>query len=310
MQTILGAGGAIGTELAKALTHYTTDIRLVGRNPKKINPTDTLYTADITDRTALALAIQGSSVCYVTVGFEYSVKTWQAVWLPLMRNVISVCEEQNCKLVFFDNVYAIGGDYVQHITEQSPISPSSRKGAIRADVDRLIMNHVEKGTLTAIIARAPDFFGAIKEKSLTMNLIYDNLKKGNTAQWLCNADMPHSTGYTPDLAKGTAILGNTESAYNQIWNLPVDHTAPTGREWVDLFAEVLHQSTKKGKVQTLPAWMIKTIGWFVPIMGEMHEMLYQYDRPYIFDSSKFNTAFNYTPTSNQAAVQAVVDALQ
>lgn len=46
-QTILGAGGAIGIELAKALTAYTTDIRLVGRNPKKVNTTDQLFQADL-----------------------------------------------------------------------------------------------------------------------------------------------------------------------------------------------------------------------------------------------------------------------
>lgn len=38
-QTVLGAGGAIGIELAKVLTPYTTNIRLVGRNPKKVNLT-------------------------------------------------------------------------------------------------------------------------------------------------------------------------------------------------------------------------------------------------------------------------------
>lgn len=47
-QTILGAGGPIGIELAKALTAYTTDIRLVSRNPKKVNQTDTLFPADLT----------------------------------------------------------------------------------------------------------------------------------------------------------------------------------------------------------------------------------------------------------------------
>jgi hypothetical protein len=40
MQTILGAGGSIGTELAKALKLFTEDIRLVGRHPKKVNETD------------------------------------------------------------------------------------------------------------------------------------------------------------------------------------------------------------------------------------------------------------------------------
>lgn len=35
MQTILGAGGDIGTPLAKELRRYTDKVRLVARNPKK-----------------------------------------------------------------------------------------------------------------------------------------------------------------------------------------------------------------------------------------------------------------------------------
>lgn len=76
-QTILGAGGAIGIELAKALTKYTTHIRLVGRNPQKVNPTDTLHIADTTIREQVFKAIEGSEIVYITVGYEYSVKIWR-----------------------------------------------------------------------------------------------------------------------------------------------------------------------------------------------------------------------------------------
>ena len=40
MQTILGANGTIGSALAKELRTYTDKIRLVGRNPKRINDTN------------------------------------------------------------------------------------------------------------------------------------------------------------------------------------------------------------------------------------------------------------------------------
>jgi len=35
------------------------------------------------------------------------------------------------------------------------------------------------------------------------------------------------------------------------------------------------------KVQILPRWAVKLIGIFVPILREMYEMLYQYDRDII-----------------------------
>jgi nucleoside-diphosphate-sugar epimerase len=307
MNTILGAGGAIGVELAKALKPYGMAIRLVSRNPKKVNETDYLMPADLSTREGVFKAVKGSTVCYLVVGFDYKTKVWQEKWPALIRNVVAACVEYKSKLVFFDNVYAIGGDNVIHITEESPISPCSRKGEVRTMVDRHILEHVEAGKLEAIIARAPDFFGPIKDKSMLMAMVYDNLAKGKTAQWFCNADVIHSTGYTPDLAKGTAILGNTPDAYNQVWNLPVDPEAITARQWVKLFADEMAGSEK---VSVLPGWGMRLLGLFVPIVGEMYEMRYQYDRAYFFDSSKFNKRFNYTPTSNAAAVKATIAALR
>lgn len=306
-QTILGAGGAIGIELAKALPAYTSDIRLVGRNPKKVNSIDELFKADLSNRDQVLKAVEGSEVVYLMVGFDYNTKLWQQMWPPLVKNVIDACIENNAKLVFFDNVYAIGGDNVKHITENSPISPTSKKGAVRAEVDKLILDNIEKGKLNAIIARSADFFSGVKDKSLLMNMVYDNLAKGKKAQWFCNAKVVHSTSYTPDLGKGTAILGNSKDAYNQIWNLPTDPQKITGEEWINLFAQEMQTSNK---YQVLPGWGIRLIGLFVPILKEMYEMRYQYDRDYYFDSSKFNKHFNYTPTTNAVAVKQTVAELR
>ena len=307
VQTILGAGGAIGVEVAKVLTAYTLNIRLVARNPKKVNDSDELFIADLTDRQQIFKAVEGSSIVYLTVGFNYNIKVWQKLWPPLARNVVDACIAHGAKLVFFDNIYAIGDDHVKHITESSPINPSSQKGQVRAEVDRIILEASEKNGLKAIIARSPDFFGVIKDKSVLMNLIYDNLAKDKKAQWFCNAKVVHSCGYAPDLGKGTAMLGNTDDAFQQIWNLPTDSERITGEGWVQLFADVMKTGNK---VQVLPAWGVKALGLFVPILREMHEMLYQYDRDYFFDSSKFNKRFNYTPIPNAEAVRQVVEALK
>lgn len=306
-QTILGAGGAIGIELAKTLPAYTSSIRLVGRNPRKINATDELFKADLSDREQVLRAVEGSEIVYLTVGVDYDTKLWQRVWPPLIRNVIDACIQHNARLVFFDNVYAIGGDNVKHITEHSPISPTSKKGEVRAEVDRLILDNIDKGKINAIIARSADFFGTVKDKSLLMNMVYDNLAKGKKAQWFCDARAVHSISYVPDLGKGTALLGNTKDAYNQIWNLPTDPQKITGEEWINLFAQEMQTSNK---YQVLPGWGIKALGLFIPILKEMYEMRYQYDRDYYFDSSKFNRHFNYTPTSNADAVKQTVAELK
>lgn len=170
-QTILGSGGAIGIELAKALELYTTDIRLVSRNPKKVNPNDELFAADLTIHTEVFKAIEGSDIVYVTVGFPYNIKEWKRLWPSFIRNAIDACIEHNARMVFFDNVYAIGGNNVKHITEESIISPCSKKGEVRAVVNQLILDAIEKKKLNAIIARSADFFSEIKTTSMSMNLI-------------------------------------------------------------------------------------------------------------------------------------------
>lgn len=307
MHTILGAGGAIGLELSSVLGEMGHKVRLVSRTPRAVSSHEETYSADLTNPALIRNALTGSSVCYLTAGFEYNTKVWQNTWPPLMKSVIAACSDLQIPLIFFDNIYALDPSSMKHITESSPINPSSAKGKVRAEVDRMLMEAVEKGKLQGVIARAPDFFGPIPEKSLLMNLMYDNLKKGKKAQWFCGGNFKHSSGYTPDLAKGTALIGNDSSSWNRIWNLPVSSEAPTANEWVELFASAMNA---KPGLQTLPPWGVKALGIFVPILREMVEMLYQYDRDYIFDSSAFCKRFSYVPLTPGEAVRLTVAKLK
>lgn len=305
MQTILGAGGNIGAELARQLTAYTPHIRLVARNPKAVNATDELMTADLLDGSQVDRAVAGSEVVYVTVGFPYSTKVWQQSWPPFIKNTLAACQKHDAKLVFFDNVYMYDRSAIGHMTEESPINPPSEKGNVRAEIAGMILSEVRKGTLTALIARSADFYGPNGTNSMLQTLVTDNLRKGKKANWLADADKVHNFTYTPDAAKATALLGNTPDAYNQVWHLPTDPTKLTGRQWVALFADAM--SGKPG-VQVMPAWLVGALGIFIPIMGELRPMLYQYDQDYFFDSSKFDQRFTFTTTTPQQAVDAIVRA--
>jgi len=303
MQTILGAGGSISIELAKSLKYFTDEIRLVSRNPQKVNETDQLFPADLTNRLEVFNAVNGSEIVYLTIGLEYSTKVWQLVWPPLMQNVIDACIATKAKLVFFDNVYAIGGDFVNHITEESPISPTSKKGEIRAQIDLMLLDLMNSGKIDAIIARAPDFYGGNIDKSMLMTVIYKNLLEGKKAQWLFNVKAKHSYIYVPDAGKATALLGNTPAAYNQIWNLPTDRKSLTAEEWIKLFAREMERGDK---YQLISAWMVRVLGIFIPFMKELYEMRYQFDRDYFFDSTKFEKYFKSKPTSYALGVKEIV----
>jgi nucleoside-diphosphate-sugar epimerase len=295
MQTILGANGTISTILAKELIAYTHQIRLVSRNPKKINETDELFAADLTDARQVEKAIEGSEVVYLLVGFDYKLKVWQNNWPNLMRAAIDACIKHHSKLVFFDNVYVYDKNAIPHMTEESPMNPPSKKGLVRKEVVEMLLKEVETGKLTALIARSADFYGPENEKSLLSELVYKNFKKGKGANWFIDPNKKHSFTFTPDAAKATALLGNTNEAYNQVWHLPTDKNTLTGKEMSELFAK---EMGVKNKISVLPMWVLKLLGLFMPLMKEMPEMMYQYDRDYFFDSSKFNKRFNFFQTTS------------
>lgn len=305
MQTIIGSGGAIGIELAKALTEYTTNIRLVSRNPVKVNKADQLYAADVTNCHELEKAVKDSEVVYVTLGFEYSYKVWQEMWPKFIKDLISVCKSEKCKLVFFDNMYMYDKAHLNEMIEQAPINPPSRKGKVREEIAQMIMDQMKNGKLKAIIARSADFYGPSIKNSLLIETVFNPLSKGGKANLLGSDRFKHSFTYTPDAAKATAILGNTDSAYGQVWHLPTAPNPYTGKEWVERVADKLNV---KPKYRVVSKVMLRMIGLFVPFMRESVEMLYQYDRDYVFDSSKFEKEFNFKPTSYEDGIEAIVKA--
>ncbi|MEG9328298.1 NAD-dependent epimerase/dehydratase family protein [Salinimicrobium catena] len=306
MQTILGAGGPIGTELAKALTVYTGNIRLVSRNPKRVNPEDELLAGDLLDYAVVDEAVKGSEVVYLTIGFPYDHKVWERNWPKLISDVIKACKEHDCKLVFFDNAYMYDKDKLDCITESTPVNPSSKKGQVRARIAEMIMQEVWTGKLTALIARSADFYGpGIENNSLLIETVFKPIYKGKKAIWLGSAKYKHSFTYTPDAGKATALLGNTEDAYNQVWHLPTAPNPFTGKQWIN---EIARQMDRKPGYLSVPKWMVWFMGLFMPIMRETVEMMYQYNRDFVFDSSKFRERFGWQATSCKQAIREIIKA--
>lgn len=304
MQTIIGSGGAIGIELARALKQHTTKIRLVSRNPEKVNNDDQLFPADITDRGQLEKAVKDSEIVYVTVGFPYSYRVWKEKWPGFVRDLISLCAKENCKLVFFDNIYMYGQDQLDGMTEEALVDPPSKKGKVRAEIAQMIMDAARSGNPKALIARSADFYGpSVENTSVLTETVFKPLSKGKKANWLGSDKYKHSFTYTVDAAKATAILGNTEAAYGQVWHLPTASNPLTGKQWVEAIAERLNV---KPNYMVAPKFLVRILGWFMPIMKESVEMLYQYDRDYVFDSSKFEKEFNFKPTTYAQGMDYIV----
>ncbi len=185
------------------------------------------------------------------------------------------------------------------------VRPTCKKGAVRAAIANSLQQEMKNGKLKVIIARAADFIS--EKNSVLIEMVYKNLIKGKKADWFISTKFWHSFTYTPDAAKGLALLGNTTDAYNQIWHLPTSSEKLTMQQWIELFATALG---KEVKTRVMPEWLVGVLGLFIPILKEFKEMLYQYDRDYFFNSEKFQSRFSINPTKAKDAINAIIKDLK
>lgn len=306
MQTILGAGGVIGTELARILPEFTDRVRLVGRNPKAVEAENEVFPADLLDGDAVRRAVGKSEVVYLVAGLPYKARVWAEQWPKIMQNVIGACSRAESRLVFFDNVYMYDRDFMQAMDENTPVRPCSRKGEVRARIADMLMQAIGTGEVAGLIARSADFYGPGRQQSsMLTQLVCERLAAGKRAQWLLSADYRHSFTHTSDAARGTAMLGNSEAAYGETWHLPTAPAPPTGNEWVAAVAARMNQAAD---VRIVSKSMLALAGLVVPLLRELKEMAYQYDRDYVFLSDKFEQRFDFRPTPYEQATRAMVEA--
>ncbi len=303
MQTILGAGGAAGTELAKQLIAYTSDIQVVNRNPQKVNVDDKILKADLSNPISLDEAVKDSEVVYVTIAFEYNVSVWKEKWPKFMSRLIESCKKHNTKIVFVDNIYMYDPNYLSNMTEETPINPISEKGKVRAEIFKMLISAVERKEVMALVARSADFYGPNVIGSYLTQTVYNNLMKDKNPQWFGKLDVIHSFTYSKDIGKALALLGNTPDAFNQVWHLPTYEGRLTSKQWIELFIKAMN---KQNKIQTVPVLVMSLLGLFIPVLKELKEMSYQLDRDYYFNSNKFNKRFNFIPTIPEKGVREIL----
>ncbi|MCU7646514.1 SDR family oxidoreductase [Pseudomonas piscis] len=288
MQTILGASGQIAVELARELSSsHTDELRLVSRNPVKVNPSDTLLPADLLDADQTAKAIKGSSIVYFTAGLPPDTRLWEQQFPLMLENVLQATRAANAKFVYFDNTYM----YPQNarlLAEDTPFQPVGRKGQVRAAMASMVLQEMARGDIPVLIGRAPEFYGPGKTQSITNSLVLDNLKAGKTPRVPVRDDTKRTLIWTPDASRALGLLGNTVDAYGQTWHLPCDDQRLTYKELVGLAAQV---QGKAPSYKVLGKWTLLIAGLVSSQVRELRELLPRYEYDNLFDSSKFKQRF-------------------
>lgn len=288
MQTILGATGQIGTELAKALkSDFTDELRLVSRRPEQVNGSDQLMAADLLDAEQTLRVVEGSEIVYFTAGLPLDTSLWETHFPIMVRNVIAACAQHHAKLVFFDNTYMYPQTSEPQV-EGMGFAPNGRKGRVRAQLASMVQEAIDTEKVVGMICRAPEFYGPGKTQSITNVTVLDNLRANKTAKVFISDTTRRSLIYTPDASRAMALLGNTPDAYGQTWHLPCDDQRLTYRQLIGLAEKALQ---RKCSYKVLHNWQLKFAGLFTKPVRESWELLPRYKVDNIFVSDKFKQRF-------------------
>ena len=288
MQTILGANGQIAVELARELQRkYTNDVRLVSRNPRKVNDTDSLVSANLLDAKQTLDAVKGSSIVYFTAGLPPDTALWEAQFPTMLKNALDACRVVGASFAYFDNTYMYPQD-ARLLTEETPFAPVGRKGKVRAAMASMVLEEMARGEIPVLIGRAPEFYGPGKTQSFTNALVIEKLQAGKKPRVPVRDDTRRTLIWTPDASRALAALGNAPDAFGQTWHLPCCDDRPTYKEFVAMASQVFGREPSYAVIGKLT---LTAAGLFSKQVREIRELLPRYEQDNLFDSTKFKRRF-------------------
>jgi nucleoside-diphosphate-sugar epimerase len=298
---VLGATGGAGGALVRELAGRGYRVRAVSRKPAAAWPEGVeQQAADAADPARTRTACQGATVVYHCAQPPY--QRWAAEFPALTASVADAAAAAGARLVYADNLYAYG-PVDGPLTEDLPALATTTKGRVRALMaERLLAAH-RAGTLQVVIGRSSDYYGPGGANSAVGEILFGAAAAGKRARWLGRLDVPHSLNYLPDVARALATLGTRPEAPGEVWHLPAAEPL-TGRQFVGLVATALGRPVKVTATSRLA---LRVAGVVDPRARESAEMLYQWERPFVLDASKFQRAFGpFRPTPHPQAVATTV----
>ncbi len=242
---------------------------------------------DALDSDSVRGAVAGLRQVVLAIGLPYVGALWREAWPRAMTNFVEGGAATGARVVFVDNLYMYGPQ-TRPLSETMPLTDFGIKPAARAAATRVWMAASEKGRLRVAALRAPDFYGPGAAQAHLGETAFGALARGKAATLIGSPDTPHDFAYVPDFARAVVtLLDASDDAFGQAWHVPCAPTrAP--REILALGAAALGV---KPRVSGLPTWALGPLGLFVPMLRELREMSFQWDRPYRVNSSRFAARF-------------------
>jgi nucleoside-diphosphate-sugar epimerase len=293
--------GAIGLATMDALRRRGETVRLVNRSGTSRVPDDVEVVAgNAADPQFTTAVTRGARVVYQTLNPPYS--RWLQDFPALQAGVLAAAQAAGARLVSMENVYHYGRPAGQPLTETRTHAAHTRKGKLRAAMSDALMAAHRAGRVEVTAGRASDYFGPRGGAQSNLgDRVFPAALTGRTATVLGDPDQPHSYTYIPDIGEGLAVLGEHPDAPGQVWHLPNDPATRTTRQLVD----AIHQQAGRSRtrLRRVHPLLLRAAALTNPTVRELLEMQYQFDEPFIVDSSKIATRLgaHATPLDREVA---------
>jgi nucleoside-diphosphate-sugar epimerase len=303
LSVVLGFGPA-GAATARLLAEKGHLVRVVTTSGRSPEPGIEHVALDATDSKRLIEAAQGAASIYSCAAPPYH--RWASEWPRLASSVCAAAEASGAVLVMLGNLYGYGPvDGHGPMTEELPLAATGPKGRVRAAVWEQARKLHEQGRIKAVEVRASDFFGpGVTDGGHLAARVMPRLLRGKPVLTLGDPDAPHSWSYLPDVAGALAEVAGEERAWGRAWHAPTKPALST-REMVGRLAA--QSDVGPVSVRGLPPAVMGVVSVFSPMIRELREIRYQFDHPFVVDSSAYEAEFGVRATPVDEQVKATVD---
>jgi nucleoside-diphosphate-sugar epimerase len=303
LHVIFGAG-TIGRAVMEELVQRGEDVRMVNRSglADEIPAGVEVVAADLFNPSQVREAASGAKVVYQCSQPAYH--RWVEEFPALQNSIIEGLSGSGVKLVLVENLYMYGKTNGKPMTEDTPHNAHTRKGKVRSELSKAAFEAHRAGKLRVASGRGSDFFGpwGLNSAAMGERTFYPMLQ-GKPAGLIGNIDLPHTHTYVKDFGKALVILGERDEADGQAWHVPNDMPQITQREMVKMIAEEMGVEPKMSAMGRAILWFG---GLFIPAAKESVEMMYEFEQPFIVDSSRFETAFGMKATPMKESIRETV----
>lgn len=305
---VLGATGGFGGAMARELAMRGHRVRVLARDPLRAAdalsdyPDFQIVAGDALNPDSLFAAAEGASV--IVHGVNYPYHRWVPYMVRATANVAAAARRTRATVLFPGNVYGLGEQTERPLSEAAPMRPSTRKGALRTNLETTLRATVGDG-VQVIVLRANDYFGPTVRNPL-VDRMFGNAARGKAMMVLGNVDVRHQWAYLPDAARAGAMLLERRGQLDEfdVFHF-AGHLADPQRDFLEQIANLAGHPGLA--IRPAPWWLVRLMGWFDPVAREVLELRYLWDRAVILDGSRLTqTLPEFRPTPLDDAIGATI----